>query len=467
MVPPPPMFRPPFLRFALPAIALLAPLVFPGCRSEAKRDGRTQVVYWEKWTGAEEASMQAAVDQFNGAQDKVTVELLAVSGIERKTLLATAGGDPPDIAGLWIQQIASWADRGALSSLDEFIREEGQTPDEFLSRYEKVYADMCRYQGKVVALPATPATMALHWNKNLFREAGLDPERPPRTIGELMEFSKKLTKRDPQTGALRQVGFLPQDPGWWPWAFPRWFGGELVGPEGEILFGKLPPNRDAMHWVRSYTDLYGPDNLKIFASGFGQFGSAQYPFFSGKVAMVFQGVWFNNYIRQYAPGLDYGVAPWPAVHPGDAPYTIAEADMLVVPRGAKNARAAWQFLKHLTTVNRNARSREELQGVELVCYLQEKSSPLREWSPYFTERHPHPYIGIFRELARSPRADFTPRIGIWQEYSREVNIAFDKIRLAQTTTDEAIDYAQARIEASWARQRTSLERQRRADAAKP
>jgi ABC-type glycerol-3-phosphate transport system substrate-binding protein len=463
----PPRFFPRARRFRAGALALVLGVIatlFSGGCDKKSGDGRVHIVYWEKWTGAEAAAMQTTVDAFNASQDRIFVEFLGISGIDRKAILAIAGGDPPDIAGVWVQQIASWADMNALMPLDGFIAADGMTKEQFLSRYEDSFADMTQYDGHVYALYAAAASHALHWNKALFREAGLDPEKPPRTIEELMEFSKKLTKRDPNTGALTQVGFLPQDPGWWPWSFPRYFGGDLIDAQGNIVYDKLPQNLESMRWVRSYTELYGEDDLKVFATGFGQFGSPQYPFFAGRTAMVFQGVWLNNYMRQYAPSLDYGVAAWPATREGAPPFANVEGDMLIIPRTAKHPREAWEFLKYLNSCNPHAQTREELQGIELLSFLQERNSPLREWSPYFTNHHPHPYIKVFRELARSPGYYHVPKMGIWQEYQREINIAFDKVRLMQSSPEDAMAYVQRRIEASWNEHLRELARQRAAAA---
>ncbi len=454
------------LRGALLFAAGGAALMLTGCGVRSP-DGRVHVTYWEKWTGAEAAAMQRTVDAFNASQDRIFVDMLSVGNPERKLLLATAGGDPPDIAGVWLRQIPSWSDQNALTPLEQFVEEDGQTVDEFLSRYEDAYADLLTFDGHLYATIATPATHALHWNKTLFREAGLDPERPPRNIAELMDYSKKLTKRDPRTGALLQVGFLPQDPGWWSWSFPAYFGGRLVTPEGDICYDKLPENIESMYWVRSYTEMYGLDALKTFATGFGQFGSPQYPFFAGKVAMCFQGVWLNNYMRQYAPGLDYGVAAWPATKPNQAPFTNVEADLLIVPRGAKHAREAWAFMKYANSCNPDAKSFNALRGIELTCFLQEKNSPLKVWSPYFTNHHPHPYITIFRELARSPRAYHEPYIAVWQEYKREISIAFDRVRLLEQKPEAAMAYVQHRMEASLAEYRRERARRENLAGGKP
>lgn len=439
---------------------LLLAVLLVGC-GQRREDGRVHIVYWEKWTGSEAAAMQATVDAFNASQHRIFVEFLSVSGIERKTILATAGGDPPDIAGVWVHQIASWADLNALTPLDEFIVHDGMSVAEFLSRYDTSYAEMTQYDGQVYALYATPSALALHYNKTLFREAGLDPERPPATIAELEEYSKKLTKRNAR-GELTQVGFLPQDPGWWPWTFPLYFHGDLIDEAGNIVYDRLPQNVESMRWVKHYTELYGLDDLKLFSAGFGRFGSPQFPFFAGRTAIVFQGVWLHNYMRQYAPNLDYGVAAWPATRDDEkAPFTMIEGDMLVIPKGAKHPREAWEFLKFANNNNPDATTREQLTGIELTCFLQEKSSPLKTWSPFFEKSHPHPYIQTFRELARSSRAHHVPYMGVWQEYQREINVAFDRVRWLEQEPTDAMSTVQRRISASWAEHRRRLERRKR------
>jgi multiple sugar transport system substrate-binding protein len=252
---------------------------------------------------------------------------------------------------------------------------------------------------------------------------------------------------------------LPQEPGWWPWIFCRWFGGQLFDGQA-ITLATDPRNVAAMHWVAAYTKTLGREAVTSFASGFaGQMASPQSGFFSGKVAMIFQGVWYNNYIRQYKPGLDYGVASaWPTAVEGIDDFAMAEADMLVIPRGAKHPQEAWEFIKYMNSNNPRAKAREELEGMELMCFLQQKNSALREWSPYFTQQHPHPHIEVFRRLSASPHAVAVPDLGIWTEYEREMLAAFADVRLLRATPEQALTAAQRRLEKSWQRHRRSLER---------
>ena len=401
--------------------------------------------------------MQAAIKAFEQSQDRIVVDYLPTSQIDCKVIVATAGGDPPDVAGVWAYNIPAFSDAEALEPLDGFIQRDGQTKEQWLARYYPIFAHLCQHGGHVYGGISTPATIALYWNKTLFREAGLDPDHPPRTLAEFNDDCRRLTRRDPQTGALRQLGFLPQEPGWWPWIFCLWMGGELFDGR-TIQLGTNPKNLEAMRWMEALTRDNGGDAVKIFASGFGSWASSESAFFSGKLAMVFQGVWYDNYIRQYKPGLDYGVGPWPEAVPGVKDFAMAEADVLVIPRGAKNPNAAWTFIKYINSNNPQARRREELQGSELVCFLQQKICPLRDWSPCFESQHPNPNIRIFRELAASSHAVCTPDLGIWLEYQREFIAAFERVRLLVAPPEEALAFAQKRIGESWDRYRRSLER---------
>lgn len=421
------------------------------------RDGKVHVTYWEKWVGFQAQAMQEVVDRFNRSQDRIVVEYFATSDVVRKTLVATAGGDPPDIAGLWTQNIAAYADAEALTPLDGFIQADGFTPEQWLARYYPAYAKICTHAGRIYAGTSTPGVFAFHWNKALFREAGLDPERPPRTLAELDEYQVKLTKRDPQTGEILQVGFLPEEPGWWTWIFGAWFGGSLFDGR-EVTLGTDPRNLEAMRWIADITKQIGLDRLRRFKASFGQPASPESGFFSGKVAMVIQGVYYNNYRRQYKPGMELGIGRWPQTVPGVDDFAMVESDMLVIPRGARHPREAWEFIRYVNTNNPRAQRREELEGAELLCYLQEKNSPLREWSPFFEQHHPHPYITMFRELSSSPHAVSVPNMGMWQEYDREIVALFEKVRLLVDTPEDAVAYAHRRMSESWVRYRRSLER---------
>ncbi len=302
------------------------------------------------------------------------------------------------------------------------------------TNYIPVFWNVCQYRGHTWALPTTPGTTALIWNKDLFREVGLDPEKPPQTITELNEYADKLTKRD-KDGNLIRLGFLPTEPGWWNFSWPHYFGGGVWDGTNAITYD-TPAGRAALDWIASFSRKYGLEAIQQFGSGFGNFASPQNAFLAGKVAMEIQGVWMYNFIQKYAPGLDWGAAPFPSVYGIDTPCVYTEADVLAIPRGSKHPEEAFEFIKYV-----NSRG-----PMEKLCIGQRKASPLSSVSEDFYRTHPHPYLRVFRETTWSPRAFSTPKLSIHEEIVREVNDAVDRVRLLETEPDEAARVLQKRCQ---------------------
>jgi ABC-type glycerol-3-phosphate transport system substrate-binding protein len=432
-------------------LLLLAPLLLlAACAprsGDSSADGRVHIKYWEKWTGFEGDAMRAAVDAFNQSQSHIFVDLLTVSEVDQKMLLAAAGGNPPDVAGLWSTNTHVYADMNAIQPLDDLCRQAGIGEKDFLPSFW----NLCTYRGHVFALPTAPATLALHWNKRLFKEAGLDPERPPRTIEELDEFAAKLTKRD-ANGRIQVAGFLPSEPGWWNWAWGYYFGGALYDGKGHLTTDSKE-NVRAFQWVQSYAKTYGSDSIQEFQSGFGNFSSPQNPFLSQTVAMELQGVWMYNFISKFAPELEWGVAPFPppADRPDLANTSLVDMDTLVIPAGSPHPKEAFEFMKFI----------ESPRGSEILNLLQRKFTPLTSVTPDFLARHPHPYLKTFIDLAKSPHTFSTPKLGIWREYGDEMNNAFSKIWLVEETPEVALRNVRERMTGKLERELRQKERRAR------
>lgn len=418
----------------LSALIAASVVLLSGCpapNTGPAADGRIHVTYWEKWTGFEGDAMRATVEAFNASQSRIQVDLLTVSQIDQKALMAAAGGVPPDIAGLWSYNVIPYAQKRAALPLDEYCKRHGVTA----ARFVPALWDMCQYGGHTYAVPTTPASTALHWNRRMFKEAGLDPDKPPKTIEELDMMADKLTKIE--DGKIVQMGFMPAEPGWWNWAWGYFFGGQVWDGTSQITCDS-PENLRALEWVQKYARKYGVEALQSFRSGFGNFSSPQNAFMAQKVAMELQGVWMYNFIDKYQPDLDWAAAPFP--HPANRPdlanTTIAEEDVVIIPRGAKHPAEAFEFLAFLTTP----------RGSELLNMGQRKFTPLLDVTPDFLRKHPNPYIQTFIDLSRSKNAVTTPHLSIWTEYQNELGNAFDEIWLDRKTPQQAMSYVKQRVQ---------------------
>lgn len=401
------------------------------------KDERIRVVYWEKWTGFEGDAMRAVVDEFNRSQDRIFVDLLTVSGIQNKTLLATAGGNPPDVAGLFGPNVAEYADDRAVIPLDDYCRKFGISRDQYIP----VYWDIGSYKGRQYALPTTPASTALHYNRKMFEDAGLNPDRPPRTIEEMDKMAARIVTHLPN-GKIDKAGFLPSEPGWWNWGWGYLFGGKLYDGKAKIT-ANAPENVRAYEWVQSYSKKYGAVNLSTFKSGLGNFSSPQNGFMSGKVAMELQGVWMYNFIDKYAPEMEKPVRQWAAVpfpHPADRPdlanLTFADEDVLVIPRGAKHPDEAFEFIRFV----------QSQKGMELLCLGQRKHSPLKNVSRDFYRKHPNPFIKLFAELPAGKNVITPPKTGLWFELNDAMTNVFDEVTLERKTPKQALDDVTKRMQ---------------------
>lgn len=373
--------------------------------------------YWEKWTGEEAAAIQRVVDLFNASQSRTWVRRTPVSDIKTKAMVAIAGGDPPDVVGLFSFNIPLLAESGAAMALDELA-----TPDTPPSAtpYKPAVQRLLSYNGRVWAGVSSCYTLALYYNRSLFRNAGLNPDNPPRTISEFDAASEQLTLQTP-TGDIERAGFLHNVPLWWPYFWPTVFGGSLYDHKNAQATIASQKGIDAYAWIQGYPNRLGREATARFATTYARaFHQADDPFFTGRAAMVVQGPWIASFIARQKPDLDYAATPVPVadlLYQADAPLGLVEADVLIIPRGCRHPQEAYDFVRFT--------QRQDM--LELLASLHGKSSPLLNVSPSFTAQHTNRYVSVHDAITASPRADILPQTRVWQQYSDLTISAFQAI----------------------------------------
>ncbi len=363
--------------------------------------------------------------------------MLTISEPHKKTLLSIIGGTPPDV----ISSIAAWvpelSSKGALIPLDDFCKENNLTEEKFIP----VYWKMLNLNGHTWALPTTPTATALYWNKDMFKEAGLDPDRPPKTLEELENISNKITRKD-KSGRMQKIGFLPS---WPPWSFGFYgvlFGGNWGDDESKSITANNINNIEGWSWAQKFAKFLGPKNIQTFQEQCGNYQGPNNPFYSGKIAIELNGVWEGNFIPRYAPRMKWGAAPAPSK--SGLPTTIVDCDCIVIPKGSKHPKEAFEFISWLL----------EPENIEELCTLQGKFSPLiysdRE---EFIKKHPHPYIKVFIDLARSKYATFFPQNTLYELYKRELKRAFETVMRIDKSPIDALNEVQEKMKKEVERQK--------------
>ncbi len=406
--------------------------------------GAVVIDYWEKWTGHEGKAMQLVVDEFNASQRGVFVRYFVTGNIGQKALIAIAGGTPPDLVGLWNFNVPAYAESGAILRLDELAAKEGMNLGQYRRGIQEVMTTGRGAERKWYGVVNTAGTLAMYYNRKLFAEAGLDPARPPRTIEELESAHAALTKRN-ENGSFVQTGFLHGEPGWWSWIWGYHFGASIFDEASERATIDLPQHAAAYRWLQRTVRGFGDSDteaakaLELFRQGFGNYNTPQNAFLAGKVAMEIQGPWLANMVEEFAPGLDYGVAPMPcaaAIYDEENPVALVDTDVLCIPRGAKHPEAAMKFIAFT----------QKQEITERLALAHCKICPLVNASDGFIKAHKNRGLAVHNALADSPRAFVVPKTRAWPEIKDDFDATVQRMWRLEVEADAALKGVQSRAQ---------------------
>jgi multiple sugar transport system substrate-binding protein len=326
--------------FKLLALFAITSMVLAACGGGAEAEQKVLRV-WIQW-GDNPQQIQELFDKYT-AETGIKVEVTAPIE-DDKVLPALTGSNPPDILVLSGGDAAkSFYKEGLVDELSSAIKA-GNI--DMADMYEAPLSQ-CKQGDLIVCLPWGTDAYALFWNKDLFEAAGLDPEKPPSTMEELVEYAEKLTVVDAD-GSIKQVGFIPDHSWSHTDLYVRNLGGFWYNDDGSALTVNSQPMIDALTWQQQFYTKYGVENIQAFSSGFGEYGSPDAPFYAGKVAMMVEGEWQvgPNFIPALKPELNYGVVafPPPADHPERAGTIVNQGTAVVIPSGAADKDASAKLL---------------------------------------------------------------------------------------------------------------------------
>lgn len=208
------------------------------------------------------------------------------------------------------------------------------------------------YEGQIYGIPHETDVTVLFYNKTLFEQAGLDPDRPPVTWAELERYADKLDKIGAD-GKLERVGFFPV----WSRGVDVWQytnGANMIRQDGTPDVNN-PRMVQTVEWIKKWVDRYGGwDTLQEYRNRFG--GAPNDLFMSSGLAMFVDIFGYNSQLQFYRPmvkldsgeeaRLDWGIALLPY---NAKPGTWSGGFSMSIPTGAKNAAAAWEFIKCATS----------------------------------------------------------------------------------------------------------------------
>jgi sn-glycerol 3-phosphate transport system substrate-binding protein len=287
--------------------------------------------------------MTRLVKVYNEGQKEVEVTAVYTGGYDDTKLKAQAAakaGKPPSVVLMSANFNVDLKLSGDIISLEPMLKADETTRDDYLKDFWPALHANAVVDGELYGVPFHNSTPLLYYNVEHFKEAGLDPAKPPRTWAELVDAAKKLTKGD-RYGFLMPAGY--DYLGWLMEALSMSNGGRYFNEEygGEVYYDQ-PSMLGAAHFVEDLIFKH-----KVMPQGVTEAGGVSTSFFAGKASMVLLSTGSLSFIRENMKQA-YNVAFVPKNVRNAVPIGGASLVMFA-GQSEESKKAGWKFIKWLTT----------------------------------------------------------------------------------------------------------------------
>lgn len=409
-----------------------------GCsRNESRSAGHKVVVsMWHPWGGTQAQAMDDIIKAFEAAHPNIEVKPLYTPNNlsnNQKFFTSVAANRPPDVVFVDGPQVAEWAEQGALEPLDSQTAAAGLSIKDYFAPCWR----QNEYKGHVWAMTyCADPNFAFVWNKQDFRDAGMDPNVPPKSIAELDQFVRKLNKLQ-GSGSSRKfarIGLIP----WgqygsanslftWGWAF----GGSFYDPVHHKVTCDDPRIVKALEWMCTYAKEYNINKIASLQAGFGT--AELNPLYVGKLSLSCLHISGIEDIKKYAPKLDYGMSYIPAPPGGEPHSSWVGGWCMAIPKGSRHPREAWELMRWLCADNKGTSIIAEKTGL----------FPGYRSSPYFAKIRNKPGYDMFLKILEECRHQ-RPVMPAQAFYMGALQRAVDDATYGKATPKQAL--TDARIE---------------------
>lgn len=350
-----------FLSVALIA-SIVSTLLFAGCgtkgNSTQKNDTKNNeatatasaqvsnepvtIEYWQYFFESKVNLVNDLIVEFQKKNPNIKVEQkhFPYDSYQQKVAAAIAAGTGPDIINLFYGWVPKYVKSKSLQELP--------AKSFSVATIEKEFAPMVtvnKFDGKYYTVPTAVRTLGLFWNKDIFKANGLDPEKPPKTLDELVEYAKKCTKRT--NGVLEIEGLTFQPSG----QLHAWFRPVLL-----TQFGQKPISDDnkKVLWNSSENGYKAFEFLinlakkeKVGENNF--FTDDATAFIGGKAALHVDGSYRLGALASQAKNLNYGVTVLPEHNGVKTTFGSFWTNGITVNAKGAKLDASAKFLEYLTS----------------------------------------------------------------------------------------------------------------------
>ena len=322
-----------------------------GGAEEASDDALHLTFYYPVNVGGSAAALieQICAD-FNAENPDIVVEPVYTGNYDdtvTKIQTAIQGGTPPDVFVSLATQRFTMASTGMAMPLDDLIAADGEEGQAYIDDFLDGFMLDSYVDGQIYSIPFQRSTMVLFYNKDAFEEVGLDPEDPPETWEEVVEYGQKLTNEN------RYGVGLALNSGSAQWAFTGFClqnsanGENLMTEDGKQVLFDTPENVEALQFWLDLQNKY-----QIMAPGIVQWTDLPTQFLAGEVAMIYHTTGNMANINDNAE-FEFGTAFLPG-HKRVAAPTGGGNFYISSGISEERVQAAWKFIKFATETERAA-----------------------------------------------------------------------------------------------------------------
>ena len=385
---------------ALVASFALAATACGGSDSGSKSDGPVTITWWDTSNATNEApTYKALVKQFEAANKDIKVKYVNVPFDQAQNKFDTAAGSKgaPDVLRSEVGWTPAFAKKGYFLPLDgtEALKDQ--------SKFRSNLIEQAKYDGKTYGAPLVTDTLALVYNKALFKKAGIT--EAPKTWDELKADAAKIDSK------AKVYGYWGSTQSYYAQTFLYGEGTDTVDASAKKITVASPAAKKA---YGTWLSLFKGQGLHKADTTADAYAHIQDAFVSGKVASIIQGPWeITNFYKgsAFKDKSNLGIATVPAGSTGKAGAPTGGHNLSVYA-GSDSAhqKAALKFVNFMTS----AKSQTEIA-------LKNSTLPTRD-DAYTAEVKADPGIAGFQTVlpAAQPRPALPEYSSLWTPLDTEL-----------------------------------------------
>ncbi|RBI70312.1 ABC transporter substrate-binding protein [Roseovarius sp. TE539] len=252
--------------------------------------------------GALTEVVDGIVAEFEAQNPDITVNAIYAGNYDDtriKSLAALESGDPAQLAVMFSIDAYDLIEQDLIVPFEDVIETEAE--QEWLNSFYPALMANGKIEGQTWGVPFQRSTIVAYYNKDMFREAGLDPENAPTTWDELVEMGKALSNDDHHGLMIPSTGY----PYWMFQALAIQNGQELMSNDGLTTYFEDPDTVKALEYWKSLSAEHD-----IMPEGTVEWGTLRQAFLEGETAMMWHSTGNLTAVKNNA-GFDFGVAMLP------------------------------------------------------------------------------------------------------------------------------------------------------------